>query len=270
MNPAHMVDRTRPPAVAGLFYPDDPYELKAVVRAYLDRAPVPAAPARPKALIVPHAGYVYSGPIAAAAYRALEPNAGAVTRVVLLGPSHRVPVPGLAVPDVVAFDTPLGRVPLDAAVIAELRRLPQVHASDLPHRLEHSLEVQLPFLQMVLGSFTLVPLAVGDASPDEVAQVLDAAWGGPETLVVVSSDLSHYHGYADAQRLDRETAGALKRHDTKLNDDHACGCRVLNGLMLVARRRGLEVQALDLRNSGDTSGDRSRVVGYGAFALYGA
>jgi AmmeMemoRadiSam system protein B len=251
-----------------LFYPDDPYELKAVVRAYLDRALAPKVAARPKVLIVPHAGYVYSGPIAAAAYRALEPHAGAVTRVILLGPSHRVPVSGLAVPDVVAFDTPLGRVSLDAALIAELRKLPQVHSTDLPHRLEHSLEVQLPFLQMVLGSFALVPLAVGDAAPDTVAQVLDAAWGGPETLIVVSSDLSHYHGYDEAQRIDRETAVALTRYSPALNDDHACGCRVLNGLMLVARRRALKVETLDLRNSGDTSGDRSRVVGYGAFALY--
>jgi hypothetical protein len=269
MSPAQLSDRTRPPAVAGLFYPDDPYELKAVVRAYLDRAPAPAKAARPKALVVPHAGYVYSGPVAASAYRALGPQAGAVERVVLLGPSHRVPVRGLAVPDVAAFDTPLGRVPLDTALIAQLKSLPQVSSSDLPHRLEHSLEVQLPFLQMVLGDFRLVPLAVGEASPVDVAQVLETAWGGPETLVVVSTDLSHYHGYADAQRIDGETADAIGRHSTEVDDDHACGCRALNGLMLVARLRGLEVEALDLRNSGDTSGDRSRVVGYGAFALYG-
>ena len=259
--------RARPPAVAGLFYPDDPYELRAVLSGYLDQSP--AVPGRPKAIIVPHAGYVYSGPIAAAAYRAIAEVAPEIERVVLAGPSHRIPVPGIAVPDVTAFDTPLGQIPLDRPAIERLLQLPDVYATNLPHRLEHSLEVQLPFLQVTLPSFTLVPLAVGEAAPESMAAVFEACWGGPETLVVVSSDLSHYRDYAGAQAVDRDTVQAILDRRDDLADEQACGCRVLNGFMRVARARGLSVRALDVRNSGDTSGDRSRVVGYGAFAIYG-
>lgn len=259
--------RARPPAVAGLFYPDDPYELRAVLSGYLDRSP--AVPGTPKAIIVPHAGYAYSGPIAAAAYRAVAEAAPRIQRVVLAGPSHRIPVPGIAVPDVTAFDTPLGQIPLDCAAIERLLQLPDVYATNLPHRLEHSLEVQLPFLQVILPEFTLVPLAVGEAAPESMAAVFEACWGGPETLVVVSSDLSHYRDYAGAQAVDRRTVQAILERRDDLGDEQACGCRVLNGFMRVARERGLSVKALDIRNSGDTSGDRSRVVGYGAFAIYG-
>jgi hypothetical protein len=267
VKPTEHEHRARPPAVAGLFYPDDPYELRAVLSGYLEQAPEAAG--RPKAIIVPHAGYVYSGPIAAAAYRALAPVAAQISRVVLAGPSHRIPVPGIAVPEVVAFDTPLGRIPLDEDTIARLTALPDVYATNLPHRLEHSLEVQLPFLQVTLPPFTLVPLAVGEAKPSSMAAVFEACWGGPETLVVVSSDLSHYRDYAGAQAVDGRTVQAILDRRDDLEDEQACGCRVLNGFMRVARARGLGVRALDVRNSGDTSGDRSRVVGYGAFAVYG-
>jgi AmmeMemoRadiSam system protein B len=260
--------RSRLPAVAGLFYPDDPYELRAVVQGFLDASPPIAT--RPKAIIVPHAGYVYSGPVAATAYRSLVDCDPPVTRVVIAGPSHRIAVPGIAVPEVTAFETPLGPVPIDLDTIGMLSGLPGVHASNAPHRLEHSLEVQLPFLQMTLGDFRIVPLAVGDASPSVVASVLDACWGGPETLIVVSTDLSHYHDYASARELDSSTARAIVRCSDHLQDEQACGCRIVNGLMQVARRRGMSVDLLDLRNSGDTSGDRSRVVGYGAFALHDA
>jgi len=269
MTPPDSVIRARLPAVAGLFYPDDPYELRAVVQGYLDAAPAPSA-ARPKVLIVPHAGYVYSGPVAASAYRRLVGLAGSIERVVLAGPSHRVPVPGIAVPETGAFDTPLGRVDLDVETLGQLLSLPHVYATNLPHRMEHSLEVQLPFLQMTLDRFLLVPLAVGDASPDDVAAVLEACWGGPETLVVISTDLSHYRDYDSARRVDAATALAIVRREEGLHDEQACGCRLLNGLMRVARAHDLRVEELDLRNSGDTSGDRSRVVGYGAFALHAA
>jgi MEMO1 family protein len=260
--------RARPPAVAGLFYPDDPYELRAVVRGYLDRAPALAG--QPKAIIVPHAGYVYSGAIAATAFRALEAAQGTIKRVVLAGPSHRIPVPGVAVPKVASFDTPLGSVPVDQAALEQLLELPHVYANNLPHRLEHSLEVQLPFLQMTLGEFSMVPLAVGEAPASVMASVFEACWGGPETLIVLSTDLSHYRDYAGAQLVDRATVQAIVDRRDDLQDEQACGCRVLNGFMRVARRRGLTVQALDLSNSGDTSGDLARVVGYGAFAVYGA
>ena len=256
----------RAAAVAGSFYPGAPAPLEALVRTYLaGAASAPGAP--PKALIVPHAGYVYSGPIAAAAYARLAPLRDAVTRVVLLGPTHRVPVRGLAVPQVRAFETPLGEVVLDAAALRSVCALPQVVVSDAAHADEHALEVQLPFLQTVLGAFTLIPLAVGRVTPAEVAAVLDLLWGGPETLIVVSSDLSHYHAYAQAQRIDRATADAILALSPDLDHDQACGATPVNGLLLCARRHRLVPALLDLRNSGDTAGDRMRVVGYASFAF---
>jgi AmmeMemoRadiSam system protein B len=255
----------RPAAVAGMFYPDAPSRLAADVRGYL--AQVAANDLRPKAVIVPHAGYVYSGSIAAAAFARLTPMRGTVTRVVLMGPTHRVAVRGLAVSTARAFATPLGAVAVDADAVTRARALPQVVASDPAHALEHSLEVQLPFLQSVLGEFSLVPFAVGQATSDEVAAVLDALWGGPETLIVVSSDLSHYHRYDEARALDRRTADAILALEPSLDHEQACGATPVNGLLLCAKRRGLVPTLLDLRNSGDTAGDKSRVVGYGSFAF---
>ncbi|MEO8755634.1 MAG: AmmeMemoRadiSam system protein B [Casimicrobiaceae bacterium] len=256
----------RPAAVAGMFYPGAPARLAADVRGYLASAgAAPGAP--PKAVIVPHAGYIYSGPVAAAAYARLAALRGAVTRVVLLGPTHRVPVRGLALPESRAFAMPLGQVTIDEDAVALACRLPQVSRSDAAHAQEHALEVQLPFLQTVLGSFSLVPFAVGQASPAEVAEVIDLLWGGSETLVVVSSDLSHYHSYADARRIDRQTADAILALAPNLDHEQACGATPINGLILSARRRGMQPALLDLRNSGDTAGDRARVVGYASFAF---
>ena len=262
----------RPAAVAGLFYSAGRTALAAEVSACLDGVP-PARAAgvcAPKAIVAPHAGYVYSGPVAAHAYARLAPLAGRVTRVVLLGPTHRVALRGLAAPSAEAFETPLGRVPLDRGALARLGDLPQVVTSDAAHAHEHSLEVQLPFLQQVLGSqgWSLVPLAVGDASTDEVAEVLERLWGGDETLVVVSSDLSHYLPYREAAATDRATVDRIVALDAAgLDHEQACGATPINGLLRVARRRGLAPRLLDLRNSGDTAGDRSRVVGYAAIAF---
>jgi AmmeMemoRadiSam system protein B len=256
----------RPAAVAGMFYPDAPSRLTAQVRGYLAAAN-PSADEPPKAVIVPHAGYVYSGPIAGRAYARLSALRGVVTRVVLLGPTHRVPVRGLAVPASHAFATPLGIVPIDREAVAQARKLPQVVTSESAHAQEHALEVQLPFLQTVLGEFKLVPFAVGHATPEEVAAVLDLLWGGPETLIVVSSDLSHYHPYADARRIDRDTAERILTLATNLDHEQACGATPINGLLRCARARGLSPSLLDLRNSGDTAGDRARVVGYASFAF---
>ena len=259
----------RPPAVAGTFYPAAAGELARDVASLLAQA---AGAARgkpvPKAIIAPHAGYIYSGPIAASVYARLAPARARIKRVVLLGPVHRVAVRGLALPAADALATPLGNIPLDAAAVAALARMPQVTVNAAAHALEHSLEVQLPFLQAVLGTFTLVPLAVGDATADEVAQVLDTLWGGAETLIVISSDLSHYLGYGDAQATDRATAQAILDLRTGISHQQACGGTPVNGLMLTARKRGLARELIDLRNSGDTAGDRNRVVGYGAFAFY--
>lgn len=259
----------RPPAVAGLFYPGEAQELAQEVAQLLGAAGS-GGPERavPKAIIAPHAGYVYSGPIAASVYARLAPARERIARVVLLGPTHRVAVRGLALPAARAFATPLGMVPVDAAAARALEGLPQVVVSAQAHALEHSLEVHLPFLQTVLGSFSLVPLAVGHASAAEVAGVLEALWDGPETLIVVSSDLSHYLPYDDAQALDRATARAILELSTDISHEQACGATPVTGLTYLARRRNLKPELIDLRNSGDTAGDRARVVGYGAFAFY--
>jgi len=259
---------TRPAAVAGMFYPRDPQVLLGEVRACLHAADFSRTAVRPKLLVVPHAGYVYSGPIAGSAYVQISPWAEQIRRVVLLGPAHRVALHGLAVPTVDAFDTPFGPVPLDRDAIASLATLPQVVASDAAHAQEHSLEVQLPFLQAVLGrGFTLVPLVVGHASAAEVAEVVEKLWGGDETLIVISSDLSHYLPDGDAKAIDARTAARIVDGATDLTGHEACGAHALNGALRVATRRGLHGELLDLRNSGDTAGDRSRVVGYGAMAF---
>ncbi len=259
----------RPPAVAGLFYPAAAPELAQVVNALLaTAAPDARGKPVPKAIIAPHAGYIYSGAIAASVYARLAPARDTLRRVVLLGPVHRVPVRGLALPGATVLTTPLGDIAVDTDAVAMLSALPQVTVSAAAHALEHSLEVHLPFLQRVLKTFSLVPLAVGDASAGEVADVLDRVWGGAETLIVVSSDLSHYLGYADAQAVDRATAQAILDLRVDISHEQACGGTPVNGLTLAARRRSLTPELLDLRNSGDTAGDRNRVVGYGAFAFY--
>ena len=261
----------RPAAVAGTFYPGSQRELSQNLAQMLGAA-ASAAPERamPKAIIAPHAGYIYSGPIAASVYALLAPARGRITRVVLLGPTHRVAVRGLALPGVAAFSTPLGAVEIDAAAVRVLERMPQIVVSPQAHALEHSLEVHVPFLQAMLGEFKLVPLAVGHASALDVAEVLDELWGGPETLLVISSDLSHYMSYENAQAVDRATAKAILGLATDISHEQACGATPVMGLNYAARLRGLKPELIDLRNSGDTAGDRDRVVGYGAFAFYEA
>ncbi len=261
--------RTRAPAVAGLFYPGNANELRHDVTRYVEAcSPGATAAGPPKALIVPHAGYEYSGPVAGYAYRRLRDWSASIHHVVMIGPSHRVAIRGLAVPSVAWFATPLGDVPVDAAGRERLRELGLVGVSDAAHAAEHSLEVQLPFLQVALEDFDILPITVGFASPEQVARVIDAMWGGPDTLVLVSSDLSHYHTWDEARQLDAETTRAILERRSDLPDAQACGASGINGLMDVARRRGLTVELLDLRNSGDTAGDRSRVVGYGSYALH--
>lgn len=261
--------KVRRPAVAGTFYPSDADDLRrAISTAFADAVTAAPSSASTKALIVPHAGYVYSGAIAASAFGLVAATHDRIDRVVLLGPSHRVHLLGMAVPSVDSFETPLGAVPIDAELRSRVLELPGVALDDEPHRLEHSLEVELPFLQSVLGDFDLLPIAVGDATANEVGTTLDAVWGGAETLIVISTDLSHYHRYDDAVRLDGRTASAIVAADhDAIGDRDACGSRPLRGLLQLAKRRGLDVEQLDVRNSGDTAGDRARVVGYGAFAV---
>jgi len=259
----------RAPAVAGLFYPAAAAALAAEVDELLTRAPATPGPV-PKALIVPHAGYPYSGPIAATAYARLKPARATIRRVVLLGPAHRDWFEGLALPSAGAFRTPLGDIPIDREAAAALRGLPQVTVRDDAHKAEHSLEVHLPFLQRLLPEFSLVPLAVGEASAEQVAGVLARLWGGPETVIVISSDLSHYHEYESACRLDKATAAAIERLDGAfLDGERACGFIPIRGLLHEASRRGLTVARADLRNSGDTAGGRKEVVGYGAWTVGG-
>ena len=256
----------RPAAVAGTFYPADPSELARVVDAAV--AAATATEPIPKALIVPHAGYEYSGPIAGSGYAQLAAARDRIRRVVLVGPAHRVPLRGLAVSGAGAFATPLGRVEVDDDARRRVLVLPQVRIDDEAHAREHSLEVHLPFLQRVLRSFRVLPLVVGEAESTVVARVLDAVWGGPETAVVVSTDLSHDHDYETAADLDRRTARAIMaaRPDA-LAPEAACGASAVRGLLETVRRRGLRVRLLDLRSSGDTSDLRDAVVGYGAFAV---
>ena len=255
----------RPAAVAGTFYPDDPAELQAMLNALL--AATHRTPLRPKALIAPHAGYVYSGAVAASAYALLQPLRDSISRVILLGPVHRVWTPGLALPGVAVFETPLGRIALDKDAIASIADLNQVQVHPDAHAQEHSLEVHLPFLQSVLGDFTLVPLAVGGASPDAVASVLERLWGGAETLIVASSDLSHFLTYEQALQKDHATIQEILHFNNHLIGEQACGCHVINGLLLAAKRRSLSAHLLDMRNSGDTAGERARVVGYASLAF---
>lgn len=256
----------RPAAVAGAFYPENASRLAQLVDSLI--AAAPASSVRPKAVIVPHAGYVYSGPIAASAYAAVAAMEPKPTKVVLLGPAHHVGFKGLALPGVEALATPLGLIPLDRELVEAARRFPLVAERAVAHQKEHSLEVQLPFLQRALGSFTILPLAVGQATPSDVAQVLHAVWGGDETLIVVSSDLSHHLPFDEARALDAHTAECIGALDeTHINSEQACGAEPLRGLLVAAREHGLKARVLDLRNSGHTAGGRARVVGYGAFAL---
>ena len=260
-----MIMIARPAAVAGQFYPADPATLRKTVADLLAAAPPGTGDA--KAIIAPHAGYQYSGLTAAHAYRQLESRRSRINRVVLLGPAHRVPLRGMAVPSVDAFTTPLGDVPIDKEAVEQVLELPGMQVSDEAHAAEHSLEVHLPFLQAVLDDFRLVPIVVGVCPATEVESVLEALWGGDETLIVVSSDLSHYHAYDDARAIDANTTARIEARDAAIHGEEACGAYALNGLLLAAKARGLKVRTLDLRNSGDTAGDKRQVVGYGAYAL---
>ena len=255
----------RHPAVAGMFYPEDPNALRDMVEEYLAQASTEMPP--PKALIAPHAGYVYSGPIAASAYARLRNAREPIERVVLLGPAHRVGFYGLALSSAEYFETPLGRIPLDREAIEQLVGLSDVFVYDPAHAQEHSLEVHLPFLQVTLGDFRLVPIVVGSATDEEVASVIEALWK-PRTLIVVSSDLSHYLDYNSAREIDRRTSSAIESLEGKMiGHNNACGFIPVRGLLTVARRHGLSVATVDLRNSGDTAGPREQVVGYGAYVF---
>lgn len=255
----------RNPAVAGRFYPADAAELTATVTTLLGETAGQGI-AAPKALIVPHAGYMYSGPVAASAYACLVPYRDRYSRVVLLGPCHRVPLRGMALSSADVFRTPLGDVAVDGDAASQLD-IPGIQVSDLPHEHEHSLEVHLPFLQQVLDSFRIVPVVVGDASSERVAALLSRLWGGPETLIVISSDLSHYLRYGEASTRDAATCHKIEHLETNIDHNQACGATPIRGLLLVAREKGLHARTLDLRNSGDIAGDRQFVVGYGAWAF---
>lgn len=284
-------DAVRQPAVAGRFYPGNAADLRAELHSLLLTAEshtdnhaghhagihgnshtafigsdTDGEIEAPRVLVVPHAGYVFSGPIAAVAYATLR-GTGNIQRVVVLGPSHRIALRGMALSSSTMFDTPLGRIPLDTEARQTLLALPLVQVNDEAHAQEHSLEVQLPFLQQMLGMFTLVPVVVGDATAEEVAQVISALWRD-DTLIVISTDLSHYHDYLSARRIDAHTIERILELDTNLNGNEACGCRPLNGLLQVLKEKDLEIELLDARNSGDTAGARDQVVGYASFIVH--
>ena len=260
--------RVRPPVFAGCFYPADPDRLRDLIYDFLARSTPPEA-RRPKALIVPHAGYVFSGPVAASGYAWLISHAASIDRVVLLGTCHTPGIDGLAAASVEAFQTPLGTVPVDRAAVEESLRLPHVQIDEEAHDRDHALEVQLPFLQVVLSSFTIVPFLVGRAKAASVAEVLEGPlWEAERTLFVVSSDLTHHLPYEEARRLDGATARAIERLDSEsLGPRSACGRNAIAGLLHAARHHGLTCRTIDLRSSGDTAGPRDLVVGYGAWVF---
>ena len=264
------MSRMRAPAVAGQFYPDDPIKLRLAINEYISQAKqrdkADPTDSRPKAIIGPHAGYIYSGPIAGSGYAHLANLKSQPSRVVLVGPSHWARVAGLATSSARAFVTPLGNVPVDVKAIEKILELPQVVVQDDAHIREHCLEVHLPFLQTSFGDFELVPLVVGNASASEVAEVLRSLWGGPETIVVISSDLSHYHTYDTAVMLDKITSQAIEELRL-LKEGQACGLKAINGLLFFAKQVALRAETVDLRNSGDTAGPKDRVVGYGAYVF---
>ena len=263
------MDTIREPAVAGMFYPADKRQLTRMISDFLSDLATNGS--SPKAIIAPHAGYIYSGPTAAVAYARLSKCADSIKRVIILGPAHRMAVRGLAASSADAFATPLGILPVDKESLLRILGLPQVQIVDEAHAAEHSLEVHLPFLQMIFPDISIVPLLVGEAKDEEVAELLEQLWGGPETIIVISSDLSHYHDYATAQALDMTTAQAIEQLDpAALRFDSACGRIPIRGLLQVARRHGLQATTADLRNSGDTAGSKNRVVGYGAFIFSAA
>ncbi|WP_415259268.1 AmmeMemoRadiSam system protein B [Thauera phenylacetica] len=257
----------RPAAVAGQFYPRDERVLRTQLAEMLSTAVAFESAPAPKAIIVPHAGYMYSGPVAASAYALLAPLRERIRRVVLLGPTHRVAVRGFALPAAQRFATPLGEVPVARGDWEALQVRDDVLVDDRPHAEEHCLEVQLPFLQVCLERFEIVPVLVGDASPEATASLIESLWGGPETLILISSDLSHYLSYREAQWSDRAAVDQVLELRAGLNHEQACGATPINGLLHAARKHHLQALLLDLRNSGDTAGDRSRVVGYTSIAF---
>ena len=256
----------RPPAVAGMFYPANPDVLRDMIEQDLAQATAPSVASAPKVLIVPHAGYIYSGPIAASAFVLLKPYRHLIKRVVIIGPSHRVGFNGVAISSADDFDTPLGLIPIDKEAQAKLSEIAGVHIMDEAHAAEHSLEVQLPFLQFILDKFTIVPIVAGDADTQLIAKIIETLWGGPETLILISSDLSHFHQYQTARQLDQTTTQAILDLDVNaIDSQHACGCVGIRGLLTFAQRHSLEASVLDVRNSGDTAGSKDSVVGYGAY-----
>ena len=259
----------REAAVSGMFYPDDPMTLQTMVNTLLKNTSIQSK--KFHAFIVPHAGYIYSGETAAHAYKQLESIKDKVKRVVILGPAHRVSLSGIAVSSADFFETPLGAIPLDKIAIKNLQRFPQIKVFDQAHAQEHSLEVHLPFLQTVLNDFSLLPLVVGDTDAESVAEVLEFFWRDStdfSTVFIISSDLSHFHEYNEAKRIDRQTANAIMNlKPENISYEQACGRMPVNGLLTLAKKHHLKPTLLDIKNSGDTAGDRYRVVGYGAFGF---
>lgn len=256
----------RLPAVAGTFYPENPHQLHQMLNEYLNDAETIAKV--PKVIIAPHAGYIYSGRVAASAYARLKKANDRITRVVIIGPSHRVAFSGLAVSKAQSFITPLGFVAVDQEAVATVAKLDYVKYFEEAHTYEHSIEVHLPFLQEMLDDFKVVPIVAGEATPDQVSQVIDMLWGGDETLIVISSDLSHYHEYAKAKQLDKVTSQLIEQLQyERIGSDAACGQVPVNGLLKLARQRSLTIKTIDLHNSGDTAGAKNSVVGYGAYVI---
>lgn len=258
----------RPPAVAGTLYDADTQRLLAQVESWLNEGVAKTTPKTPKALVVPHSGYHYSGKTAAAAYRLLEPVYDSIRRVVILGNSHRDTINGFALPGVDVFKTPLGDVKVDPHAVQHLLNEPDVQELPEAHRLEHSIEVQLPFLQTVLEDFVIVPLIVGNNDPKRVAELLKPLWGAEETLIVISTGLSRKRPQSEARSQDAHSAERIRKMKIDFSYPEACGFNALNGFLYLAKEKHLDSKCLALSTSADTNGLKDRVRGFGSFAFF--
>jgi AmmeMemoRadiSam system protein B len=261
-----MMNITRSAAVSGLFYPDEPQILRDTIDTLLSQSAIKEQSTQVKAIIAPHAGYQYSGLTAARVYKQLQTLRDRIQRVVLLGPSHRVAFEGMALTEADFFETPLGQIKVNKDDYPQLLAMENMFVFEQAHVAEHCIEVQLPFLQRILNNFTIIPIVVGIADPHSVSNIIESLWGGDETLFVISSDLSHYQSYESAQQTDNETSRAILDLDfNAIQPNNACGCMAVNGLLNFAHRHPLTVKLIDQCNSGDTAGDKDKVVGYGSY-----
>ena len=254
--------------VAGMFYPGEEASLRQMVDGFIQKAL--SFDLRPRAIIAPHAGYIYSGSIAGTAYKTIAAVRDQIENVIIMSPAHRFYLRGIALHMADAFATPLGNIPVNIGIVKKIKQFSSVQWEERSFIQEHGLETHLPFIQRAFKpGIKIVPMIVGECQESEVAEILESVWEDPRNFVIISSDLSHFHSYADAKKLDRNTVDLIQNLDSQsLDTEFACGHYPICGLLNLARNRKLKIKALDIRSSGDTAGSKESVVGYGSFAVY--